>query len=96
MSENTRPIFYTDKEVQVKHQALFQSSTRPGVGEILAPGTSKPVFEAALRAFRDIVGTDGVHTGAALINYVDHFELWEDTGRRMYQAQLSGAQPHVR
>lgn len=82
MSDNTKPIFYTDKDVQAKHQALFQGSTRRGVGEILAPGISKPVFESALRAFRDIVGADGVHTGAALINYVDPFELWEDTGRR--------------
>ncbi|CAK7212894.1 hypothetical protein SCUCBS95973_001615 [Sporothrix curviconia] len=82
MADTPGPIFYADKAVQAQHDALFRGSAQRDVPETLPPGVSRPAWEAALRAFRDIVGADGVHTGAALVNYTDPFELWQDTDRR--------------
>ncbi|EXJ53390.1 uncharacterized protein A1O5_13379 [Cladophialophora psammophila CBS 110553] len=75
-------IFYSDPEIQLKHSDLFRKSTRLELLEVLPPKVNKQDFGRALSAFRDILGHDAVHTGAALIDYIDPFELWEDSDQR--------------
>ena len=75
-------VFYGDENVQAKHESLFRKSTLHPIPDVLPVSVSHTEFNLALAAFRDILGADGVHTGSALIDYIDPFELWEDADQR--------------
>lgn len=75
-------IFYTDKDLQAKHTDLFRSRTLLPIPQIFPPDVSPGVFNEALTAFKDILGSANVLTGEDLAFYVDPFELWEDTNQR--------------
>jgi len=82
MADPIPPVFYDDPEVQAAHQELFTRSTQHPIPTVFPPGASQTDFLKALAEWQKALGWENVHTGEALRNYVDPFELWEDTTDR--------------
>jgi len=83
MGEPTRfPIQYTDPEYQKVHSNLFTHTlTRPLV-DILPPGVTQEDFTDAINKFKDALGAEYVFTGKSLVEYIDPYELQEETSHR--------------
>lgn len=76
------PIRYTDPEYQKVHTDLFtQTLTRP-LDDFLPPGVTQADFTSAIKEFKNALGAENVSTGKSLTEYIDPYELQEETSYR--------------
>ncbi|KAH8807383.1 glycolate oxidase [Xylogone sp. PMI_703] len=73
---------YADPVYQETHKALFANSITRSLEQVLPPNLTQSEFDLALAEFEQVVGKDGVFTRQSLEDYVDPYELWEETEKR--------------
>jgi hypothetical protein len=76
------PIRYTDPEYQEVHNDLFTHTLTRPLDDVLPPGVTTADFAAAINKFKDVLGAEYVFTGKSLAEYVDPYELQEETSSR--------------
>ena len=73
---------YADAEYQSTHYNLFKHSITVPLKSVLPPGTSRNVFDTAIRKYKKVVGDEQVYQCDALVEYIDPYELHEAEGKR--------------
>jgi hypothetical protein len=78
----TFPIRYQDPEYQSTHFNLFSGSLTRPLEAVLPPGVTQADFDAAIEKLKDILGNEHVFTRKSLTEYIDPYELQEETSHR--------------
>ena len=79
MASTKFPIRYEDPEYQKTHQLLFANCLTRPLKQVLPVGVSQEDFNRAIDEFTSALGFEGVLAGEALTDYVDPYELYEDS-----------------
>jgi hypothetical protein len=79
MASTKLPVRYADPEYQKTHTTLFSNSITRPLNPTLPPGVTETDFQSAVQEFVATLGSDGVLIGEALVDYVDPYELYEDS-----------------
>ncbi|KAF3403471.1 Vanillyl-alcohol oxidase [Penicillium rolfsii] len=78
MASSKLPTRYADPKYQANHKTLFSGSLIRPLPRALPPGLDQATFQRAIDEFVNILGSDSVLVGDALVDYVDPYELYED------------------
>ena len=76
------PIRYADPEYNSTHHNLYKESLIRTLEAVLPPGVTQVDFDAAIGKLQEVLGHENVHIGKALTEYIDPYELQEDSSRR--------------
>ncbi|KAK5048707.1 hypothetical protein LTR84_005799 [Exophiala bonariae] len=83
MASVTPPGRYNNfSEAHERHRKLFDRPLLHPWEDVLPPGVDQKLFDAVINELVELLGSDGVFVGKALVDYVDPFELSEAEGKR--------------